>query len=394
MRIAVFIKATTFHKGHGGLETQNKALCEGLVRRNHEITVFSPQKDLTKTEAFEGGVSYVFVPSVYRLGIASSRDKNNWLNRSSAVFSEMHQKSKFDLVLSQSSAGLGVIKNKNHFNIKVISISHGTIVSEFNSAVRDLKKPKEIAKLMLDSVHVLRNFFGRQRGFVYGSDKVIAVSNYVKKALIDETFVADDFVEVINNGVDPSIFENLSKTQSSKIRLIYIGRILKIKGIFNLISVLEKMKNETLQLDIVGGGEDFDELAGFIKKKSLPNVHLHGNLAYAEAMAKLFDSDILVMPTLRIEGFPMVLAEAMFCSLPIVATNTGGTSDGVIDGKTGYLVAPGNLADLQDKITTLVNNADLRKEMGQNGKIYAQSNFSIDIMLDKYEKVFKEVLKA
>ena len=44
MKIAVFTKATTFHEGYGGLETQNKALCEKLAERGHKVTIFSPQK--------------------------------------------------------------------------------------------------------------------------------------------------------------------------------------------------------------------------------------------------------------------------------------------------------------------------------------------------------------
>src|SRR4030065_994231 len=132
MRIAVMAKKTTFHKGFGGLETQNKALCEGLSAKGHIVTIFSPVYELDKNEIIENNVRYVFVKCVYRMGpvfgFFGTIQKSNWINRSVEEFTKIHEKEKFDIVLAQSSTGLGIIKNKKKLNIKVISIAHGTII--------------------------------------------------------------------------------------------------------------------------------------------------------------------------------------------------------------------------------------------------------------------------
>ena len=124
MNIAVFIKRTTFHKGHGGLETQNKVLCEGLRKKGHTITVFSPKWNLDLNEANESGIKYIFVECVYRMGpvfgFFGTLQKENWINRSVEEFSTQHNKQSFDLVLAQSSTGLGVIKRKTSHSLNPV----------------------------------------------------------------------------------------------------------------------------------------------------------------------------------------------------------------------------------------------------------------------------------
>ena len=137
MRIAVFIKKTTFHKGYGGLETQNKSLCEGLAERGHDITVFSPQHELENTKKTEHGVDYVFVPCTFRT-LFSSFIKNHWYNKSYESFSNYNKHQRFELIISQSSAGIGVIKHKSEFNIPVLTISHGSTLMEFKTMLQNV----------------------------------------------------------------------------------------------------------------------------------------------------------------------------------------------------------------------------------------------------------------
>ena len=89
----------------------------------------------------------------------------------------------------------------------------------------------------------------------------------------------------------------------------------------------------------------------------------------------------------------MVLAEAMFSRLPIVASDIGGVSDAVVDGKTGYIVKPGDVAQLQSRAFKLLSDVSLRNQFGDNAYKKASSEFSLDAMLDKYESVFRKVLR-
>jgi glycosyltransferase involved in cell wall biosynthesis len=341
MRIAVFAKSTTFHKNYGGLETQNKVLCEGLVQRGHEVTVFSPKKELDVEEAAENGVFYRFIPSVYRTITPFWKYGQNWFKKSARVFAREHKDKPFDIVISQSSAGVGIIKIKEELGVKVIAVSHGSILAEFKTKIVSARGIKEYLYLLKDVAFVLMIYFGRQRHFVLGANKVVAVSGAVKQLLMDETFASDEHIKVIYNGIDPGKFNGYLRKPDSqgKIRLLFIGRVVRSKGVFDLLKVFKELSDEEdkVILNIVGDGEDLEALVSAAKQTGLEDkVNFLGKIPYDEVASKLFASDVFVLPTLRVEGFPMTLPEAMFAELPVVANDLGGVSDAVEDGVTGF----------------------------------------------------------
>lgn len=449
MRIAVFIKRTTFHKNHGGLETQNKALCEGLAKNGHSVVVFSPKNAVSDNERLrakarglpaenkivENEVEYLFIDAVYRMGIFferfeahlsyvlkkvvpfikidgvfSDKGKEDWLDKSFAFFHATHDENNFDIVLNQSAVGLSIIKRKHELNIPVISISHGTIVGEYLSriqgvSIKSLISPRVFLSLVRDTTYVLVNFFGRQRQFIHGSDKIIAVSTAVKRNLVNETFISADKIEVIHNGISSQKFEEKLKDMTNVARgvssgeapkIVFVGRILREKGIFKLLESVRLLKNEGINfnLNFLGDGEDFEELKVTLLRLQLEDVvKLFGNVTPNVVISTLHESDIFVLPTLRVEGFPMSLVEAMFAGLPALASNIGGNSDAVDDTKTGYLVEPGNIKQLTTRLKDLILDENLRKQLGRNAKIKAQNEFTLDVMIKKYEKVISEVLE-
>lgn len=395
MKIGVFIKSTTFHKGFGGLQTQNKGLCEELVKRGHIVTVFSPKLELQEDEREEEGVKYVFISCQYKSYLFAKFNKDSWTIKSLEVFKKFHSKSPFDLVISQSSAGETIILNKKSLKIATIAISHGTTLSEFKTFLSNMSFPKDFLKLILNTQYFLRQYFGRQRRFVLGAGKVIAVSDIVKKSLMEETFIPEERVEVVYNGVDENYINSIEgeRGDGSVVNLIYVGRIEKSKGVFLVIDMVEEMNLSNFKLLFVGGGEGLANL-----KERVSNSKIKGKVEFIEnatrekVISMLKFSDILVFPTLRVEGFPMVLVEAMFCSLPIVAFDMGGVKYGVRDSKTGFLINSGDKEAFKYNLSKLANNPDLREVLGKNGREWAKNDFSIDKMVDKYESVFKEVL--
>lgn len=392
MRLAIFIKGTHFHTGFGGLETQNKVLCEGLAKRGHEVIVFSPQRELILEHAVESSVSYRFISCVYKL-LACGKD--SWITQSIEDFKKLHAEQPFDLVISQSSAGLGIIKCKQALSVKVISISHGTIIGEFKTRLQSIASILDVLKLIPDSLFVLKVFFGRQRDFIHGSDKIIAVSNAVKEALVSETFVEEKKIVVINNGIVPPVFsESFLKQDSPLVNFIYLGRVIRSKGVFNLIKVFSDPAFSKARLHIIGDGKDRVMLADFVKKHGFSGrVTFYGNIPHTEAMAKLQMGDIFVLPSLRFEGFPMVLVEAMFAGLPIIASDIGGISDAVQNNVTGFLISPKDVESLRAKMLELFSTPELCKVLGTAGKKVALERFSLNAMLTKYEYIFKEVLQ-
>lgn len=401
MKIAVFIKSTTYHKGHGGFETQNKNLCEGLVQRGHRIIVYSPRKELGIETAEENGVLYKFIACRFSsFRVLYSKSKDSWENRVLEIFSKDNESDKYDLVLGQSSWALPIIRNKTKFGIKIISILHGSKIGEYQTELKNAKSAGELVKCVRDIPHVLRAFFGTQREFVHGSDKLVAVSNFVKKSIIDETYVLDDKVTVIHNGVDEKKFESGAGKDiatQEPVKIIYIGRVIRAKGLFILIDVVKKLldlKISNWKLEIIGEGEALAELQEIVKKKDLTDkVVFSGHIKYEDIVTRLSSSDIFVLPSLRMEGFPMTIVEAMFAGLPVIASDIGGNSDAVINDQTGYLVKPSDTDALAESLKKLIESPEKRVTLGKNSRNKALKEFTISCMLDKYEQVFKEVLK-
>lgn len=402
MNIAVFTKATTFHKGHGGMETQNKVLCEGLAQKGHKIVVFSPLRGVNavntnnSSELEENSVKYVFIDCSYRYFL-SSINKNSWYNRSYDVFSKFHINYKFDLILGQSSAAIGLISRRDLHQVPVVSVSHGTTLGELKTQLNNVRNIKDILRLLKNSQYVLRQFFGRQRDFILRSNHVIAVSQAVKNNLIDETYIPAERITVVNNGIDPTQFMTVRSGRALEGKgVLYVGQLTQDKGIAYLIDTFLTPAFENYILYVAGDGPLKNTLESKISED--PNgsrIKLLGKIPYSQIVDYYLNPDIsaFVFPTRREEGLPMVLVEAMFSGLPVVAFNKGGVGDIVKNEETGYLVNPGDDAEFSEKLLEMLNDANILHEFSKNALKYAYSALTLSVMIEKYEEVFMKVTK-
>ena len=102
-------------------------------------------------------------------------------------------------------------------------------------------------------------------------------------------------------------------------------------------------------------------------------------------------ADIFVLPSFS-EAFPLTLLEAGAAGLPIVATDVGGVSDILHDGVNGLITKIGDPEDLAGKITSLLDNKELREEMGKNGRMFAEQ-YSWEKVAEETEKVYLDLIR-
>ena len=395
MRIAVFTKSTTFHKGHGGLETQNKLLCEGLVAKGHSITVFAPKNDVSDDTKVENGVSYIFIPCTYRY-LFSSINKNSWFNRSYQTFITQHTAQEFDLVLGQSSAAVGIIARRTELNnLPIVSISHGTTLGELKTQLNNVKSLKDYLHILKSSQYVLRQFFGRQRDFVLKSSHIIAVSTAVKNNLINETYIPEDRVTVVNNGINPLPFSSVKDGRKFTGKtVLYVGQITRDKGVDILVNMFSSDSYKNSRLVVIGDGPIRLSLEKRVGDIGLTDrIKFLGKIKYDQIVTQYLNEDntIFAFPTNREEGLPMVLVEALFSGLPVVAFNCGGVSDIVVDGHNGFLLDAKDYTSYDQKMQSLLNNPRLCAQMSVNALKDAYTKFTLDVMIEKYELVFRKV---
>jgi glycosyltransferase involved in cell wall biosynthesis len=102
-------------------------------------------------------------------------------------------------------------------------------------------------------------------------------------------------------------------------------------------------------------------------------------------------ADVLVLPSLS-EGCPVVVLEASASGIPVIASRVGGVPDLIDDGKTGIIVNPKNILDLEQALLKLKNNSELKLEMGKRARERVASEFTWDKICDKLETFYSEVI--
>ena len=117
-------------------------------------------------------------------------------------------------------------------------------------------------------------------------------------------------------------------------------------------------------------------------------------LGFYQNLADVYRAlDVFVLPSLS-EGFPTVILEAMAFSLPVISTDVGGCREAVLNGRTGFLVAVGDVVQLRSAMERLVKDPEMRQRYGTNARKYVQSRFTVLKMAEAVERTYRELIPA
>jgi glycosyltransferase involved in cell wall biosynthesis len=216
--------------------------------------------------------------------------------------------------------------------------------------------------------------------------QVLCVSHSIREVAVTEGLCTANKVTVLRSGTvngvdamgrfDPARFTGMREQTrnrcgipSSAMVLGFVGRIVRDKGLVELIQSWKELREEfpNLHLLVVGPFESQDPLPATVVNMlhADPRIHLMGT---QPDPAPLYGAmDLVILPTYR-EGFPTVPLEAAAMALPVVATRVPGCIDAVEDGVTGKLVPARDPQALADAIRIYLSNADLRRRHGDAGR--------------------------
>jgi len=383
-KIAIITKNTTFNKYYGGLEIHTKLLIDRLSESGFEIHVFSPIRELKNDSISDGNKKYFFIGADYKTGPISYFIKKHWYLGLLDFFNLKNSQFNYDLVISISSAGYPIIENKSNYSFKILTISHGSALSEFGSIFNESGITFSLLKNL---PYVIYNLYWKQKSFINNSDFVVTVSNYVRNSLIQETGIDEQKIFVIHNGAKVENF-NKDFNESPELKLIFAGRVEKSKGIFIL---LESIKDLEVKLVVCGIGSALEEAKRKVRDLRIEQkVIFKGKLDSLDLSKEYKNADVLIAPSLRIEGFPMSIIEGMSYFLPVIASNIGGNSDAVFEGRNGFLVDVSDPKELKERIRFFITYPEKRKEFGINSRNLAEQKFNLDIMVEEYLKKINE----
>ena len=216
--------------------------------------------------------------------------------------------------------------------------------------------------------------------------KIVVLNNETKLAL--EKFEDNKNIFIIPHGVDTQLFKPIKKSKSKKVRILFVGRLIKEKGI-NLVLELSEYFKEKAEFVIIGDGPEKEKVKNNKFIKYLGSINNESKLAFQNGI-----SDISINTSYKIdkweEWFGLTVIEAMSSGLPVISSNCIGPRQIISDNKDGFIVEQKNLNEFKSKLSKLIDNPNLRKSFSLAARKKAL-NYDISKLSKEWLKVLKSI---
>lgn len=276
---------------------------------------------------------------------------------------------------------------------KVLKFEYSIILHGFDLSLALRPKKRELALKVLS-----------------GAKKIICGNSYTARMAAKARDSLGVKISIVNPGIktvfraDKKRVEELRSKYGlwGRIIVFSLGRLVKRKGFDKLIEAMPGILEKEMDIFYIMAGDGPDK--EYLKKKinRLPNkarrrIAMLGEISPRDADAWYELSDIFAMPARDIsgdfEGFGIVYMEANLAGKPVVAGDSGGVRDAVVDGLNGLLVDPDDLNAITGAVVKLAKNPKMRQRMGQEGRARAVKEFNWKGQITKIYKILKNNCK-
>lgn len=292
-----------------------------------------------------------------------------------------------DLIHSHTTFGIGweAVMSANFLNIPLVGTHHGFLAEFLKHVKLDYRIMKPLAR--------------RYLSFYYNRcDAVISPSEALVKELMQYKLRRP--VHVLSNPVDLKYF-SVNKTKESlrkkfhfnKPTIIHFGRLSYEKSTDLVLRAFAQILNWGIdaRLVIIGDGPERGKLEAVGKKLNIDkSVEFTGILRDNDLTERIAAGDFFVSAS-TIETQGLVFLEAMALGLPVIGVNVGGVPEYVDNGKSGFIVEPGNVKAIAEAMKKFIDHPELRESFGQNAK-ESVKKYDADAIVEKIEGIYKGLL--
>ncbi|EMW3560515.1 glycosyltransferase family 4 protein [Proteus mirabilis] len=349
--------------GWGGQEIRILTESQGMVQRGHHVTlVCCPNSKIAKA-APDYGIEVVTLPIEKKRGSALMALRN-WL--------KVHRQ-QFDVINTHSSTDAWLVA------LSCASLRHSPAIVRTRHVSTDVSRSLPTRWLYLSS-----------------SAHIVTTGEKLRQTLHQYNRFPLSQMTSVPTGIDLEKFSPQNKQQArekigvpNKPTLGIVATMRVWKGHKYLIEAWKTLHLQfpDWQLLLIGDGPQRKNLQPMVKLAGLEeSVFFLGNRN--DVPDCLNAMDLFALPSFGNEGVPQGIMQAMSCGLPVVSTTVGAISEAVIDGKTGFTLAPQVQETLINYLAKLMASDELRQQMGQASLAHAKAQFGLDNMLDKMEKIF------
>jgi glycosyltransferase involved in cell wall biosynthesis len=362
----------------GGVERTTIEIAEALTAQGHRAHVASEGGRMEDELSAAGGI-------LHRLKVGSKNPLT--LRRNTRALVKLIKEHKIDLIHARSRAPAWAAKAAaDAAKIPFVTTYHGI----YNSGSR-LKR--------------------RYNAIMAKGERVIANSNFTKDHIVKEHGLDLYRITVIPRGVDMDIFDpsKVAASDKSEMRdkwgiagkrplLLLPGRLTRWKGQLVAVDALANLKKNGIVADLVllGDAQGREDYVTEIETRT-ESLDLQGHVMIADHTknmpAAYAVADIVLSASTDPEAFGRVSAEAQAMEKPVVASNHGGSTETVVNGKTGFLVDPGDPDAMANGIASvLAISAKERKAMGKVARHRIGQEFSANALKNATLKLYESVL--
>lgn len=290
-----------------------------------------------------------------------------------------------------------------HFGQALISTVHSTWKGEAEAIRGEPYSRLNANEKFLVSFNWFLRIF--EEKMLNRSYKLIAVSDFTRRELIQYYKIKDAKIRVIHNGVDIDKFKPASDKRKVKeelgfnpndITILSVGRLYARKGLFTLIesmpSVVKKFKNAKFIISGKGQSDEMKKLIVHAERLDVKDNIIFTGYFPDKKLPKLYQTaDVFAFSTFY-EHHPFAVLEALSTGLPVVTTKVGGIPETIQNGKNGFMCEPFNSKEFSDRILYLLEHPSEALEMGRLARKTIEANYDWRILVKKALEVYQEAL--
>jgi colanic acid/amylovoran biosynthesis glycosyltransferase len=227
------------------------------------------------------------------------------------------------------------------------------------------------------------------------SDTITANTEFTKSKIIQNGGPED--IAVIPVGLFLDDFTPDKNINKIPLSVITIGRLEEKKGYPYSLEAIAYVKEimPSVVYYIIGDGTLFHDLFVYAQKLNVAeNCHFLGARTNVEVRQRLNQCEVFMLPSITasngdMEGQGLVLQEAQALGLPVISTLHNGIPEGVLNGKSGFLVPEKDSKSLAKKIIALLQDKELRQKMGETGRQFVKGKYDIPVIVKQYNTYYE-----
>jgi len=377
----------------GGIGRYTSDLATGCAARGHDVHVITKSPDRNRVDFEDGVWMHRLEPGNRAPAECKGLPLTPNLEVVSAVYNEVcrtHERSKIDVVVGPLWLCEGLLSSLD---------------DRFPTVLTLMTSLKTIASMhpSWDKVAHTQQLIALENAMARTAKHVHAISGAILEKVRKDYAVGSVNAVVAPLGIrDRSGEFQRRRANDGKIRVLFVGRMERRKGVDLLLTAAVKILKDHANVEFFLAGKDtpntetgktyreafIQEYAG--ESEILRRVQFAGAVTETELYQHYADADIFCLPS-RYESFGLVLLEAMMFGKPVIGCAIGGMQEIVEVGSTGYLAEPDDVASLEKCIRRLIEQDAERQQFGERSRALFVDKFSSDIMVENALEFYRAV---